>query len=423
MDGYLTLGSHPQCGCYQKEGGELRIYYIGIDIGKRFHVACVMTEENVFSKHLKFNALRAGYEKFTSYLLREVQTKEHCIIGLEATGHYWFTLFEKLKQDGYVVSVLNPLQVQSFRNGKIRGTKTDDADCELIAKVLKFGIGRPGALPVENLFKLKQLSRFRADLVKQITGIKVKVITVLDIIFPEYETVFYNLFGVASTKVLADYTTAEVIADLDIAKLTTVLEKASKNRVKQQQAELLKQKAKETFGLKYGIDAFSLELKCLIKQIQHLEQQKTLIEKEIKRLVEKEQTQLLTIPGVSYVTAGAILGETVDFQKKDSHDPRTLLAFAGLDPKHRQSGLLKGTARMGKRGSPYLRQAIWHATYAAMNTDPVFKRIYEKQKSRGKYHLVCLSHVAKKLTYVIFSVLKSNKPYESMRKEAAASNL
>ncbi len=384
--------------------------YVGIDIGKRFHLACAVNEQNIFSKHIKIDALQKGYDELKRFLISE-EKQENIIIGLEATGHYWLTLFEKLKRDGYSVFVLNPLQVQSFRNEKIRGSKTDDADCELIAKVVKFGIGRETKIPDEELFQLKQLSRFRYDLVQQVTGVKLQVMKTLDIIFPEYDTVFCDLFGATSKQVLNEYTTPEVIASLEISKLTKALRKVSRNQIKKQQAELLQETAKQSFGLQYGIDAFSLELKCMLEHIDHITKQMSKVEERIKVFVEKQQTKLLTIPGISYVTAGFILGEMTDFNLQEQTDPRSLLAFAGLDPSLNQSGLMKGTAKMSKRGSRYLRQAIWQASLTAATRDPMFKRIYEKQKGKGKHHSVCLSHVAKKLVYVIFSILKSGEAY------------
>src|SRR5579859_1164114 len=139
--------------------------YVGIDIGKRDHVACILSDTNTFTRHLKFDNLFTGYQKLVAYLETNQVKKTESILGLEATGHYWLTLFQKLKADGWKVFVLNPLQVQSFRNEKIRGSKTDDLDCELIAKVMRFGVGHESALPSEELFQLKQLSRFRWDLV------------------------------------------------------------------------------------------------------------------------------------------------------------------------------------------------------------------------------------------------------------------
>jgi transposase len=354
-------------------------HYIGIDIGKYTHVACALSVENTFSKHLHFNSLRSGFEKLLEFLESLGCTQDEVIIGCEATGHYWLTLFEKLKGQGFSVFVLNPLQVHSFRNENIRGLKTDDRDCELIATVLRFGVGRSAEMPNESLYQLRELSRFRHDLVRQISTVKLKVLSVLDRTFPEYETVFSNVFGLASTAVLKEYTTAETIAELDLAKLTQVLETASRKRLSRAHAEKLQQQARNTFGLKFGIDALALELKILMKSIEHLHKQKTLLEKKIGQLVAKQKSALPTIPGISSVITGMILGETVGFFKKDSLDPRPLLAYAGLDPKLKESGKWRGQTLMSKRGSPYLREALWQAALVASVHDTGFKKIYDKK--------------------------------------------
>jgi len=385
--------------------------YIGIDIGKRFHVSCVLDETNTFAKHLKFSSLGEGYVKFGEYLKSQEVAKDSAIIGMEATGHYWLTLFQKLKADGYVVYVLNPLQVQSFRNEKIRGSKTDDLDCELIAKVIKFGVGKETNIPDEKLFQLKQLARFRWDLVQRLSSIKLEVISVLDTVFPEYETVFKGLFGKTSLTILSEYTTPDEIAKLDVQQLTELLEKTSRKKFRKATAEKLQQTAKDTFGLKFGIDAFSLELKLLLSQIRHLQEQRETVEEQITKLVKKQKTSLLTIPGISYVSAGTILGETVGFYKKQEKDPRSLLAFAGLDPVLKQSGQFVGLTKMSKRGSPYLRYTLMQSALVAVNCDEGFKKIYQKYKSMGKPHRVALSHVAQKLTFVVHSVMRTNKAY------------
>ena len=148
----------------------------------------------------------------------------------------------------------------------------------------------------------------------------------------------------------------------------------------------------------------------MVAQLEHLRSQKGQVEAEIRTLVEQEHTALLTIPGISYVTAGSILGELVEFHST-SGDPRALLAFAGLDPKLSQSGQSSVHSKIGKRGSPYLRNAIWGAAVRAAQLDPMFHAIYEHHRSLGKHGKVGFSHVAKKLTYVISSVLRTNRPY------------
>ncbi len=388
--------------------------YVGVDIGKNFHVACISDEEDTFSGTLKFNNLREGFEKFANYLKINNCSKEDTVLGLEATGHYWLTLFQKLKELRFTVHVLNPLQVSSFRNEAIRGSKTDELDCKLIAKVLRFGVRNKTSIPDEEKFKLKELSRSQLDLVQKIKSIKLKVMSVLDITFPEYDCLFSNLFGKASSMILAEYTTPEEIAKLDIAKLTEVLEQQSRKKFSQDKAFELSKQAKDSFGLKYGMEAFSLELKLLLSQVKHLEDQLEIIDGEVKGLVEGQNTKLLTIPGIGYTIAGAILGETVDFVKLDSPDPRSFLAYAGLDPQLKQSGKDKGKVKMSKRGSPYLRHAILQAALVALAHDIRFKAIYEKYISLGKPHMVALSYVAKKLTYVISAILRTNKEYRPL---------
>ena len=128
-------------------------------------------------------------------------------------------------------------------------------------------------------------------------------------------------------------------------------------------------------------------------------------------MVKKQKTTLLTIPGIPYISAGTILGETVGFYKKQEKYPRSLLAFAGLDPVLKQSGQFAGLTKMSKRGSPYLRYTLMQSALVAVNCDEGFKKIYQKYKGLGKPHRVALSHVAQKLTFVVHSVMKTNKAY------------
>jgi transposase len=241
--------------------------------------------------------------------------------------------------------------------------------------------------------------------------LRTAALSVLEIIFPEYQDSFFDVFGKTSIELLLEAPTPAQIAALDIEKLTERFEKISKKQIGRSTAKKIQKDAKETFGLTLGADAFSLQLQFLMAQIKQLQEQIKIVEKEIKRLVVQQNTQLLTIPGISYVTAGTILGETVDFRKKNEKDYRSLLAFAGLDVSIRQSGMYAGQDKMSKRGNPYLRLALMQASLSAAMTDEGFKKIYEKQKSLGKHYKVAISHVADKLTAVIHSVLRTGKPY------------
>jgi transposase len=386
--------------------------YVGIDIGKTYHYASILDEENNATEPFRFNSLREGYELFLLCLEKYKCAKEETIIALEATRHYWLPLFEKLKLAGYTVYVLNPLVVDSYRNENIRGTKTDEIDCKLIAKIVRFGTGRPTNLPSENLFQLRELCRFRSDLRKRTTVLKLKILTILDQVFPEYGTIFKDIFCKTSTEILKEYKTVNDIADEDLVKLTRAIQTISRKQFNEKEAVALRDKAKTTFGLRFGLDAFSLELRCLLEQLEHLEQQITLLEKEIEIAVDQQNTQLTSIPGVSKVGAGTILGETVSYNKENP-DPRSFLAYAGLEPKIKKSGIWVGKMKMSKnkRGSPYLREAIYRTSLYAAFHEPMFEKIYKKHRGRGKLKMVALTFVYKKMAYVVASILRTNKPY------------
>jgi transposase len=384
--------------------------YVGIDIGKRYHYASIIDEDNPATKPVRFNSVQEGYILFLSYLSQYNCQKTDTVIGLEATGHYWLTLFEKLKRDGYTVYVLNPLQVDSYRNENIRGAKTDEIDCQLIAKIIRFGNGQSTNLPTEELFVLRELCRFRADIRKRTTTLKLKIIAILDQVFLEYQSVFPDVFCKTAQELLKEYTSVEMIAEEDLEKLTQVIKTISKQQFTEKHALDLKTKAQVSFGLKFGLDAFSLKLRCLMEELEHLETQIKLLEKEIEIAVAKQHTSLTSIPGVSAVIAGTILGETAEFHKANP-DPRSLLAYAGLEPRIRKSGIWVGKMKMSKRGSPYLRHAITIAAFYAAHSEPMFQKIYQKQLGRGKLKMVALTYVAKKMAYVIASILRTNLPY------------
>lgn len=90
-----------------------------------------------------------------------------------------------------------------------------------------------------------------------------------------------------------------------------------------------------------------------------------------------------------------------------------LAAYAGIDPRVRQSGETKlGGVHMSKRGSPYLRRAIWMASTIAVQHDPMFRAYYEKKASEGMKYMQIIGHVSKKMAAVIFAVMRDNKIYQ-----------
>lgn len=395
-------------------------YYLGIDVGKCTHVGCLTNEQGVvLVKPFRFANTGVGYRQLVAHLNNHVGEAAYPTlhVGFEATGPYWLTVYSFLKKLGCQVTVLNPLQVRAYRNQGIRGSKTDNIDALLIARILRFGDYQESSVPQENDVALRQLTRTRFDIVRTVADQKKKVLALFDQVFPEYKDIFSNFFCEASLKLLETAILPEEIAALPTAKLQAVFQEASRGKVKADKAVALKKVAQSSIGVTVALDAFSMSIKLLLDQIKHLESQIHQLDKVIASHLEKEPTPITSIPGIGPVIAATIKAEIGNFNrfKDDKEGAEKIVALAGLDPKLKESGSLKGQVKMSKRGSPYLRVALRQAAFiaACSKKEPFFRAIYEKQIGRGKHFEVALTHVAHKMIHVAFSLMKHNRAYQS----------
>jgi transposase len=235
----------------------------------------------------------------------------------------------------------------------------------------------------------------------------------LDQVFPEYEKLFSDTFGKASKELLLNYQTPEDMLAISSKDLVSLLTKASKGKFKQDKAEQIKKAASGSFGVRFAKDAFSFQIKQLIEQINFLEKQLGDLDKEITKLLARTNTVITTISGVGNILGAAIISEIGDIERFDT--PGKLVAFAGLDASVSQSGEFSGTrGRLSKRGSPYLRRAIWMAASRACFCDEILSAYYQSLRARGKHHLTAVSAAARKMCNIIFVILKENRPYQAM---------
>jgi len=392
------------------------MWTLGIDIAKRKHVAALLddTGQKVF-KNFSFTNTMEGVNLLMTKVKQVGFSTENLLIGMEATGHYWMTLYHYLSNAGFQVRLINPLMTAARRNIGIRGTKTDSVDAELIANILREADPKFSAVPDDEVRQLRNLTRLRYECNQTFIAEKLRLVALLDLVFPEYAEHFSDIFGAASRELLAQYPTAEDIKKIDIRKLARILKEASKGHMGREKAQRLKDAAKNSFSLSGTNLSFALEIKFLVQRMNILLEQIEELEKQIKKYMKENQKLLQTIPGIGPVWAPTILAEVLPvFHPNEKNGARKFVAAAGLDVRLNDSGDSRGNGKMSKRGSRYLRTAAIQAAEVAalVAKDPMFRSVYEKQKAKGKKHLVAISHVANKLLHVVFSVLKNQKPYE-----------
>lgn len=385
---------------------------IGIDIGKNKHEATLIDEKgNIIGKSIKFENSTAGFNKLISSINNYNISNDKFVFSMEATGHYWLALFSKLVESDYNVQVINPIQTDACRKFYIRETKNDSKDSFLIAQVTRFNGYSKTTLPDEVMISLKELTRFRTFLVDDISDYKRKATVVLDKIFPEYTQIFSDTFGKTSKEILTKYPLPKDILNEDLESLAKVLSTSSKGRLGYSKAEQLQNLAKESFGIKFATEALVMEIKSIISTIEHLQNQVSKLDEKIAVLLRSLGTTIETIPGIGPVLGAIIVSEIGDINRF-SHASK-LVAYAGIDPTVKQSGEFNATKnRMSKRGTPYLRRALWTASVVAAFNDPNLHEYYLKKKDEGKHHGTIIGAIARKLIYRIFIVLKDNVPYQ-----------
>lgn len=386
------------------------MFYLGIDIAKVNHVASLISEDgSILVKAIKFTNSIEGLQKLLDSISNFDTSQIYC--AMEATGTYWLSLFSALTDKGFNVSVFNPYQIKSFRGAyNNRKQKNDVIDSILIANFLSFNGTEQTSLPNDDLLALKNLTRYRSNLVDNICKAKTQVTGILDKVFPEYSDLFSDTFSEASKQILLNCPTPNEVVNFNTRKLANLLKKASRGYHSTDKVREVKSLAKNSFGIKFTGDACSFEIKQLVNQIIFLENQAHELEVKIKDIYSKLDNHLQSIPGIGKVTAPTILAEIGDINNFSS--PSKLTAFAGLDPSENQSGNKKSSnEKTSKRGSPYLRHALYTAAMVAANNDPIMHDYYIKKRAEGKHHYVALTGVERKLLGIIFHVLKENRDY------------
>lgn len=387
------------------------MYIVGIDIAKRSHEAIVIDSSgNIIVKAFCFKNTHDGFLKLIAALESVSCNTDDFIIGMESTSHYWLSLFSNLKKIGYAVHVLNPIQSNALRGMYIRQVKNDERDSFIIAEVIRFGRYNEGGMPPADIYELRELCRARFFIVDTVSDLKRKVITMLDKVFPEYETLFTDIFGATSSAILRNYSTPEEILSISTKKLVKLIEVPSRKRFGIAKAEEIKLMAAQSFGIVSGFDTMSMLIKQYMNHIHFSEQQIAELDNKIAQLFSRFDTCITTIPGVGAVLGATIFSEIGEISRFKSS--ANLAAFAGIDPSVKQSGEFTGVHNhMSKRGSPYLRRAIWQASTIAVVHDPNLKAFLHKKRTEGKTYMVSIGHVTRKLTNIIFAVMRDNKPY------------
>ena len=384
---------------------------VGIDVSKDKHDCFIVSSEGeVLADVFTIPNTMNGFNLLLQRIQDCTTLQDKMMVGLEATGHYSYNLLGFLLDNGLTTYVLNPLRTNLYRKSlSLRKTKTDRVDARTIAAML---LSHAGLKPYTDIAyhneELKSLTRYRFDKVNERAKLKSSVSRLVCILFPELEKLVPSLHIASVYALLEEFPGAKQVAGAHLTRLKALLENASKGRYKRDMALTIRDAARNSIGSR--MPAKSLELQHTIRLIRELDAEIAEIEEQIQSLMEELDSPITTIPGLGFRMAAMILAEVGDFTRFDS--PDKLLAYSGMSPSTYQSGQLKNCyPHMEKRGSRYLRYALYNATKYVCHWDSTFAAYLAKKRAEGKHYNVAISHAAKKLVRLIFALQKSGQPY------------
>lgn len=386
---------------------------VGIDIGKNKHTFSIIDKGTgeILLNPSAFDNNQTGF----LYLIKNLSNydKSELLIGMEDTGHYNFALLKYLLDNRYTVALINPTTTDLTR--KIQGgiTKNDTLDsltiCDVISSNQRKKPYRITKVNRFDLYEQKQLTRHHHNLKEELNLHKNRLQKCIDIVFPEFNSLFNSKYGIVYMSVLKTFSSANAIANADIRSIRKCFEfKCRRGRRISLSAEQLKAAAKTSVGIPSVAE--EIQIRHLVCQIELLEEQLSEIDKRIEEFSVKNNSAILSIPGISHFSGTSIiaeLGDICNYQKASQ-----IIKFAGVAPYHYESSQFTAQhTAITKKGSRYLRKILYQIILPVINNNEVFRTYYNKKLAEGKGHRCAQGHCIRKLLRVIYHLLTTGQQF------------
>lgn len=401
--------------------------FVGIDVGSRDNTVHVMLPDG--SKHSSFSIRNnlGGAQVLSERVVSALQKQKlsSVVIGMEATSVYGDNLACFLREDGALgqfekkIFVLNPKQVNKFKEAYPDLQKDDDVDAFIVADALRFGrIGAAVYMDDYRYKALQNLTRARYRTVQTLTAEKQRF---MNLLFMKcsglaQEKVFSNNYGSAALALVEAFDTPDDIADMDVDQLVEFLVEKGKNRFPNptEVAKAVQAAARGSYRLpKTVIDSVNQVLSISISSMRAMQAQTKVIDKEIERQFENIPNTLTSIPGIGKVFSAGIIAEIGDINRFSGH--AAVAKYAGLAWTRYQSGMFEAqNTHLIKSGNRFLKYYLCEAANAVVRCDTEYKRFYDlKYKEVNRYqHKRALALTARKLVRLVFRLLKDNRLYK-----------
>ncbi len=387
---------------------------IGIDIGKNNHFFCIMDKDSgeILVQPDSFTNNKEGFD----FLIQKLKpySNDSVLIGMEDTGHYHFALLKYLLDRHFTVALINPKTTDFTR--KLQGgiAKNDKLDTLTICDVLdtherkkQYRITKVSSF---DLYEQKQLTRHHHNLKEELNVYTNRLQKSIDIVFPEFNSLFNSKYGTVYMNILKTFGSAENIAHSNIRTIRKCFEISGRGKRISLTPEQLKECAINSIGISSLADV--IQIKHLVNQIKLINEQIAEVDKKIEEFSVQNNSPILSIPGISHFSGTSILAELGDICNYSK--PSQIIKFAGVAPLHYESSQYTAQhTSITKKGSKYLRKTLYQIILPVIRFNPVFQAYYQKKISQGKGHRCAQGHCVRKLLRIIYHLLSTGQQFDS----------
>jgi len=387
-------------------------YHVGVDVGENKHKACIRNlSQDSYSGVFSIAVDRQGFEKFLGTLEKHSTNKEDFLIGIEATGNYGVTLAYFLLSYGYKVVEVNPYRANQFRKAQGKKAKTDRIDARSLADLLSLKNHKPLTIPDPVLDNIRELTRFRADMVKDRTSLVNQLHGTLSTLFPEFATIFSQLDSPTCLSLLIAYPGPEYISRAGEAKIAESLRVASRGRVGETLAKSLVEAAQSSIGVLQRQPALATKVSILGERLVSLSAAIGRVEKEIAVLFHRLPYKPENFPVGDITSLATLIAEIEDIHRFSTL--KQFLSHFGWCPQSFQTGSYnREHPRMSHAGNKHVRRIIWMLSIVAIRTVPRYRDYFQRRVNEGKSKMHVIVAVARKLLSVLYAILKKGIPYD-----------
>jgi transposase len=407
---------------------------VGIDPHRKKNVMQLMDSQGqVLGRPLRVANNRPGTTIFVQHLTEQMQAGEYEAVQIasEATGWYWFHLFQSLSQDPDLnhwpveLYLFNPRRTAKFKQSYGEHDKTDQIDAFVVADRFRFGRDLPVPFHYEETYlPLRFLTRYYFHITHTLAREKAYALAILYLKASEYthpeKQPFQNIFGAASRAVVQEFACLEAIAALDFTDLVEFIHRKGKRRFSDPEANARKlvQVVQDSYPLPQALQPpLNPILNLCLKHITCLEDQQKRIQTAIADQMATIPHPLQTIPGIGPVFSAGIIAEIGDLARFDDQEAK-VAKFAGLMWRKAQSDEFEAEhTPLIRNCNRYLRYYFCEAANAVRMHDADYAAYYDRKyhEVRKHQHKRAIVLTARKLVRLVVRLLTTNQPYRPRR--------